>query len=77
MLAAFMLFAGAVVLAVLLAVLLPGAGLIVGAIVLVLGIAAAVWLGVAAGTRTTTAEIVDRSSDPDPLGPGGPDDPSR
>jgi hypothetical protein len=67
----------AIVLAALLAILLPGAGFIAAVIVVLIGIGIAVWLVAAARSDVSTADVVETHSDPDPLGPGGPDDPSR
>jgi hypothetical protein len=67
----------AIVLAVLLAALLPGAGLVVAAFVLAAGIAAIVWMLMAARTGRAPSETIQAVDSPDHLGPGGPDDPNR
>lgn len=54
-----------------------GAGLF-ALIVVPVGLAIAVWLALAGGTRTGPREVADReASQPDLLGPGGQDDPTR
>ena len=63
--------------AVLLAVLLPGAGFIGAIVVVVLGLAVVVWLISAGASRRAPSEMASRTEDPDLLGPGGPDDPGR
>lgn len=62
-------------LAVLLSVLLPGAGLIVAALVVVLGIGAIVWLVLVGASGETPTETVAGAGEADLLGPGGADDP--
>jgi hypothetical protein len=53
-----------------------GAGLF-SLIVLAAGIAVAVWLALAGGSRTGTRDVARRGSDRgELLGPGGPDDPT-
>jgi hypothetical protein len=63
--------------AVLLAVLLPGAGFIGAIVVVVLGLAAVAWLVSAGASRRAPSELAGRTDDPELLGPGGPDDPGR
>jgi hypothetical protein len=67
----------AIVIAVLLAVLLPGAGLIGSVLVIAAGIAAIAWLLAAGGARKPPTEAVRQTETPEHLGPGGPDDPGR
>jgi hypothetical protein len=63
--------------AVLLVALLPGAGFIGAAIVLVLGGAVIAWLLLAGASRQSPSDVARRSEEqPQLLGPGGPDDPS-
>jgi hypothetical protein len=64
-------------LAVLLAALLPGAGLVGAVLVIALGIGVIVWLLAAGGARRTPSEAIQRTETPEHLGPGGPDDPNR
>ena len=53
-----------------------GAGLF-SLIVVAVGIAIAIWLGLAGGSRTDTRDVARRGSERgDLLGPGGPDDPT-
>jgi hypothetical protein len=53
-----------------------GAGLF-ALIVVPVGLAIAVWLALAGGTGTGPREVAQReASQPDLLGPGGPDDPT-
>jgi hypothetical protein len=66
-----------VVLAVLLAALLPGAGFIAAIAVVVIGIAAALWLVSAARSGQAPSEIATQTDEREFLGPGGPDDPRR
>ena len=71
-----LIIVGTIALAVLLATLLPGAGFI-GAIVVVLGLAAVVWLVSAGATKQAPSDIARGTEDHEFLGPGGPDDPGR
>lgn len=64
-------------LAILLAALLPGAGLVAAVLVIVLGIGVIVWLLAAGGARQTPSEAIQQTETPEHLGPGGPDDPNR
>jgi hypothetical protein len=64
-------------LAVLLAALLPGAGLVGAVLVIALGIGVIVWLLAAGGARRMPSEAIQRTETPEHLGPGGPDDPNR
>jgi membrane protein implicated in regulation of membrane protease activity len=73
----FLVAVGTLALAVILVALLPGAGLVAAAVVVVLGVACAVWLFSAAAVRESPAEVVSGVDDADLLGPGGPDDPRR
>ena len=61
--------------AVLLAVLLPGAGLVGAVLVLAGGIAVIVWLLMSAGAGKRPSEAIEQTESPTHLGPGGPDDP--
>lgn len=61
--------------AVLLAVLLPGAGLVGSILVLVGGIAVIAWLLASGGARKRPSEAIEQTESPQHLGPGGPDDP--
>jgi hypothetical protein len=63
------------ILAVLLAALLPGAGFIAGIVVLVIGVAAALWLVAAARSGQAPGELAVQTEEHEFLGPGGPDDP--
>jgi hypothetical protein len=66
-------------LAVLLAALLPGAGLIGAILVLVLGGAVIAWLLLAGATRQAPSDVArrtEKAEKPELLGPGGPDDPT-
>ena len=74
---AALVIVGTVVLAVLLAALLPGAGFIAAIVVLVIGVAAAVWLVSAARAGQAPGEIASQTEEHELLGPGGPDDPRR
>jgi hypothetical protein len=67
----------AIGIAVLLAVLLPGAGLIGSVLVIAAGIALIAWLLAAGGARKAPTEAVRETETPEHLGPGGPDDPGR
>jgi hypothetical protein len=53
-----------------------GAGFF-GLIVIPIGIALAVWLGLARGAGTRASDLASRESSTEFLGPGGPDDPNR
>jgi hypothetical protein len=64
-------------LALLLAVLLPGAGLIGSALVIAAGIAAIGWLLASGGAGKAPSEAIRDTDTPEHLGPGGPDDPGR
>jgi hypothetical protein len=64
-------------LALLLAALLPGAGLVGAVLVIALGIGVIVWLLAAGGARRTPSEAIQQTETPEHLGPGGPDDPNR
>ena len=66
-----------VVLAVALAALLPGAGFIGAIVVVVIGLAAVVWLVSAGAARQAPGDIARNTDDQELLGPGGPDDPRR
>ena len=68
---------GTVVLAVLLAVLLPGAGFIGSIVVAVIGLAAVVWLVSAGAARQAPSDVTRSTENHEFLGPGGPDDPGR
>jgi len=68
---------GTVALAVLLAALLPGAGLIGAAVVVVIGLAAVIWLLSAAAVKAAPSDIARGAEGQELLGPGGPDDPRR
>ncbi len=58
-------------------VALIGGGLF-ALIVIPVGLAAAVWLALAGGSRTSTRDVASREAPQGELfGPGGPDDPSR
>jgi hypothetical protein len=53
------------------------AGLGLFALLLIpIGIAVAVWLGLTAGRGKTATDVARRESDQEFLGPGGPDDPT-
>ena len=66
---------GTLVVAVLLAALLPGAGFIMAAVVVLLGIGAIVWLVMAAAAKQAPTDLASGTKDVELLGPGGPDDP--
>jgi hypothetical protein len=66
---------GTLVVAVLLSALLPGAGFIMAAVVVLLGIAAIVWLFMAAAGKAAPSDVASETKDVELLGPGGPDDP--
>jgi hypothetical protein len=68
---------GTLVLAILLAALLPGVGFIAAIAILVIGIAAALWLLAAARSGQAPSEIAVDTEEHEFLGPGGPDDPRR
>lgn len=68
---------GTVALAVVLAVLLPGAGFIGAIVVAVIGLAAVVWLISAGASRQAPSDVARNTEDQELLGPGGPDDPAR
>lgn len=63
--------------AIVLAALLPGAGLIGGIVVVLLGIGLIVWLVAAGASRQTPSDIARETPEHELLGPGGPDDPDR
>ena len=77
MIAVALVILGTVALAVLLAALLPGAGFIGAIIVVVVGLAAVVWLLSAGATKQAPDEIARGTQGQELLGPGGPDDPGR
>jgi hypothetical protein len=64
-------------LAVVLAALLPGAGLIGAIVVVMLGIGLIVWLILAGASDRAPSDIVHKTGEPELLGPGGPDAPDR
>ena len=64
-----------VALAVVLAVLLPGAGLVGAIVVVLVGLGVVAWLVLAGASRTAPSEAARRTEDAELLGPGGPDDP--
>lgn len=66
---------GTLIAAVLLAALLPGAGFIMAAVVVLLGIAAIVWLFMAPAGKAAPSDVASGTKDVELLGPGGPDDP--
>jgi hypothetical protein len=68
---------GTVALAVLLAVLLPGAGFIGAIVVAVIGLAVVIWLVSAGAARQAPSDVARSTEKPELLGPGGPDDPDR
>jgi hypothetical protein len=58
-------------------VLAAAGGGLFSLIVIGLGIAIAVWLGLAGGSKTDTRDVARRGSERgELLGPGGPDDPT-
>jgi hypothetical protein len=67
----------AIGIAVLLAVLLPGAGLIGSVLVIAAGIAAIAWLLASGAAGKAPTEAIEQTETPEHLGPGGPDDPNR
>jgi hypothetical protein len=67
----------AIGIAVLLAVLLPGAGLVGSVLVIAGGIAVIVWLLASGGSGKRPSEAIEETESPELLGPGGPDDPGR
>ena len=69
---------GTVGLAILLAVLMPGAGFIGAIVVAVIGLAVLAWLLAAGASRTAPSDMAGRTEEtPELLGSGGPDDPAR
>ena len=65
-------------LAVVLAALLPGAGLIGAILVVMLGIGLIAWLILARASDQAPSDIPRKTTnEPELLGPGGPDDPNR
>jgi hypothetical protein len=66
-------------LAILLGALLPGAGLFVAIVVVVLGLGLIAWLLLAGTSGRSTADLIRDSGGkgPELFGPGGPDDPNR
>jgi hypothetical protein len=65
-------------LALLLAALLPGAGLVAAVLVIAGGIGVIIWLVAAGGAGRTPSDAIRRTEPPpEHLGPGGPDDPNR
>jgi hypothetical protein len=77
MAAVFITAVATVGVALLLAMLLPGAGFIAAVLVVLIGIAVIAWLVLAGGTRQTPSDISRRTEEHEFLGPGGPDDPNR
>jgi len=69
------LIVASLVLALLLAALLPGAGLFAAAVVILLALGIGAWLLFAGASGTTPSEAVGESHEASLLGPGGPDDP--
>jgi hypothetical protein len=61
--------------AVLLVVLLPGAGLVGSFLVLAGGIAVIAWLFASGAAGKRPSEAIEQTESPRHLGPGGPDDP--
>jgi hypothetical protein len=61
--------------AVLLAALLPGAGLVGSILVIAGGIAVIAWLLASGGAGKRPSEAIEQTESPEHLGPGGPDDP--
>ena len=68
---------GTLVVAVLLAALLPGAGFLIAGVVVLLGVAAIVWLVMAAAGKAVPSDVAAGAKDVELLGPGGPDDSRR
>ena len=68
---------GTIALAVLLAALLPGAGFIGAIVVVVIGLAAVVWLLAAGASKQAPSDVARNTEEREFLGPGGPDDPGR
>jgi hypothetical protein len=68
---------GTLIVAILLAALLPGAGFIVAGAVVLLGIGAIVWLFMAAAGKQAPSDLAAGTEDAELLGPGGPDDARR
>jgi hypothetical protein len=68
---------GTIALAVLLATLLPGAGFIGAIVVVVIGLAAVVWLLSAGASKQAPSDVARNTEDQELLGLGGPDDPRR
>lgn len=64
-------------LAVALGALLPGAGFVLAALAVLIGIGVIVWLVAAGGARRTPGEAVRSTPTVEHLGPGGPDDPQH
>jgi hypothetical protein len=75
MAAILLLAVATIVLALLLGLLVPGAGFALARVVLVLGIGAIVWLVMAGAARQTPSDLASETQDVELLGPGGPDDP--
>jgi hypothetical protein len=75
MAAILLLAVATIVLALFLGLLVPGAGLALGGVVIVLGIGAIVWLAMAGGARQMPSDLASETQDVELLGPGGPDDP--
>ena len=72
-----LIIVGTIALAVLLAALLPGAGFIGAIVVVVMGLAAVVWLLSAGASKQAPSDVARNTEDQELLGPGGPDDPRR
>lgn len=72
-----LIIVGTIALAVLLATLLPGAGFIGAFVVVVIGLAAVVWLLSAGASKQAPGDVARNTEDQELLGPGGPDDPRR
>jgi hypothetical protein len=68
-----------ILIAVLLAMLMPGAGFIAAVLALLIGAGLVAWMLAAASSGEAPSDIVAETSEPEPelLGPGGPDDPRR
>lgn len=76
--AAIVLIAFAAIgIALLLAVLLPGAGLVGSVPVIAGGVAVIVWLLASGAAGKRPSEAIEQTESPQHLGPGGPDDPGR